>query len=109
MLDPLGDGKKTTGWEFVPARFVRVEHVQEVQRCRCNGFVVTAPGAEGRREEAVRRVRPIAGRFGSRDARITGAVQCRPCVGSERVASDAQDHLASCSPLRETLGVPDIC
>jgi transposase len=44
-LDPLGDGKKTTVFEFVPARFVRVEHVQEVLRCRCNGFVVTAPGA----------------------------------------------------------------
>jgi transposase len=44
-LDPLGEGKKTTVWEFVPARFVRVEHVQEVLRCRCNGFVVTAPGA----------------------------------------------------------------
>ena len=40
-LDPLGDGK----WEFVPARFLRVEHVQEVLRCRCNGFVITAPGA----------------------------------------------------------------
>ncbi len=44
-LDPLGDGKKTTVWEFVPSRFVRVEHVQEVLRCRCNSFVVTAPGA----------------------------------------------------------------
>lgn len=44
-LDPLGDGKKTSVFEFVPARFVRVEHVQEVLRCRCNGFVVTAPGA----------------------------------------------------------------
>ena len=44
-LDPLGNGKTTTVWEFVPARFLRVEHVQEVLRCRCNGFVVTAPGA----------------------------------------------------------------
>jgi hypothetical protein len=44
-LDPLGEGKKTSVWEFVPARFLRVEHVQEVLRCRCNGFVVTAPGA----------------------------------------------------------------
>jgi len=44
-LTALGDGKTTTVWEFVPARFVRVEHVQEVLRCRCNGFVVTAPGA----------------------------------------------------------------
>jgi transposase len=42
---PLGGGKTTTVWEFVPARFVRVEHVQEVLRCRCNGFVITAPGA----------------------------------------------------------------
>ena len=44
-LDPLGDGKKTCVWEFVPGRFVRVEHVQEVLRCRCNAFIVTAPGA----------------------------------------------------------------
>jgi transposase len=44
-LEPLGDGKKTCVWEFVPARFVRVEHVQEVLRCRCNSFVITAPGA----------------------------------------------------------------
>jgi len=44
-LTPLGEGKKTTVWEFVPARFVRVVHVQEVLRCRCNGCVITAPGA----------------------------------------------------------------
>jgi transposase len=44
-LAPLGEGKTTTVWAFVPARFLRVEHVQEVLRCRCNGFVVTAPGA----------------------------------------------------------------
>jgi transposase len=44
-LDPLGDGKKTRVFEFVPARFLRVEHVQEVLRCRCNSFIVTSPGA----------------------------------------------------------------
>ena len=44
-LDPLGKGKTTTVWEFVPARFIRYEHVQEVLRCRCNGCVITAPGA----------------------------------------------------------------
>lgn len=44
-LEPLGEGKTTSVWEFVPARFIRVEHVQEVLRCRCNGFVITAPGA----------------------------------------------------------------
>ncbi len=44
-LAPLGEGKTTTVWEFVPARFVRHEHVQEVLRCRCGGCIVTAPGA----------------------------------------------------------------
>jgi transposase len=32
-------------YEYVPAKLVRVEHVQEVLRCRCGGHVVTAPGA----------------------------------------------------------------
>ncbi|MDB4935746.1 MAG: Mobile element protein, partial [Labilithrix sp.] len=31
--------------EFVPSKFVRKEHVQEVLRCRCGGCIVTAPGA----------------------------------------------------------------
>jgi transposase len=44
-LTPMGPGKSTFVWEFVPARFVRHEHVQEVLRCRCGGCVVTAPGA----------------------------------------------------------------
>ena len=44
-LEPLGAGKTTSVFEFVPARFVQQVHVQEVLRCRCNGYVVTAPGA----------------------------------------------------------------
>jgi transposase len=44
-LTPIGAGKSTNVWEFVPAKFVRIEHVQEVLRCRCGGCVVTAPGA----------------------------------------------------------------
>lgn len=43
-LKPLGKGKVTTVFEFVPARFIRHEHVQERLRCKCNGYVVTAPG-----------------------------------------------------------------
>jgi transposase len=43
-LNALGKGKVTTVWEFVPARFIKHEHVQEVLRCRCNGYVVRAPG-----------------------------------------------------------------
>ena len=44
-LAPMGAGKCTFVWEFVPAKFVRLEHVQEVLRCPCGGCVVTAPGA----------------------------------------------------------------
>ncbi|AKU95769.1 Mobile element protein [Labilithrix luteola] len=44
-LTAMGPGKSTFVWEFVPASFVRHEHVQEVLRCRCGGCVVTAPGA----------------------------------------------------------------
>ena len=44
-LEPMGDGKHSFVWEFVPAKFVRLEHIQEVLRCRCGGCVITAPGA----------------------------------------------------------------
>ena len=44
-LAPLGAGRTTDVIEYVPGRFVRRRHVQEVLRCSCNGHVVTAPGA----------------------------------------------------------------
>jgi transposase len=44
-LSALGGGRTTVVYEYVPAKLVRVEHVQEVLRCRCGGHVVTAPGA----------------------------------------------------------------
>jgi transposase len=44
-LKPIGGGRTTEVYEFVPARFVRHEHVQEVLRCGCGDYVVTAPGA----------------------------------------------------------------
>jgi transposase len=44
-LKPIGKGRTTAVYEFVPARFIRHEHVQEVLRCRCGDYVVTAPGA----------------------------------------------------------------
>jgi hypothetical protein len=46
-LDPLGEGKKTTVWEFVPARFVRVEHVQEV--CAAGATASLSPRPAPRR------------------------------------------------------------
>ena len=44
-LKPIGKGRTTAVYEFVPARFIRHEHVQEVLRCGCGDYVVTAPGA----------------------------------------------------------------
>jgi transposase len=44
-LKPIGNGRTTAVYEFVPARFIRHEHVQEVLRCGCGDYVVTAPGA----------------------------------------------------------------
>jgi transposase len=44
-LSPLGSGRSTAVYEYVPAKLVRVVHVQEVLRCRCGDHIVTAPGA----------------------------------------------------------------
>jgi transposase len=43
-LKPIGKGRSSVVYEFVPARFIRHEHVQEVLRCKCGDYVVTAPG-----------------------------------------------------------------
>src|SRR5262245_31664390 len=39
---PLGDGRKTTIFEYVPGYFVRQEHVQEKLSCRCGQHIVQA-------------------------------------------------------------------
>src|SRR5262245_58591727 len=44
-LKTVGKGRTTSVWEFVPARFLRHDHVQEVLKCSCGDYVVTAPGA----------------------------------------------------------------
>jgi transposase len=44
-LKPIGRGRSSVVFEFIPARFIRHEHVQEVLRCKCGDYVVTAPGA----------------------------------------------------------------
>ena len=41
-LRPLGDGKKTTIFEYIPAQFERQVHVQETLVCRCGEGIVTA-------------------------------------------------------------------
>lgn len=42
VSQPVGDGKKTTVFEYVPGHFVRQEHVQEKLACRCGQHIATA-------------------------------------------------------------------
>lgn len=44
-MKPVGPGRETTVFEFVPARWIRHVYVQEVLRCACRNYVVVAPGA----------------------------------------------------------------
>jgi transposase len=44
-LAAVGAGRTTTVYEYVPAKLIRVQHVQEVLSCRCGEHIVTAPGA----------------------------------------------------------------
>jgi transposase len=45
-LRPVGEGKRTYLYEYVPARFERQVHVQETLACRCGeGLVVAEPPA----------------------------------------------------------------
>lgn len=44
-MKPVGHGRETTVFEFVPARWIRHVYVQEVLRCACRNHVVVAPGA----------------------------------------------------------------
>jgi transposase len=39
---PLGEGKRTTVYEYVPGYFVRQEHMQEKCACRCGQHIATA-------------------------------------------------------------------
>ena len=44
-LRAIGEGRKSCVYEFIPARFVKHEHIQEVLSCSCGDYVVCAPGA----------------------------------------------------------------
>lgn len=45
-LKPLGEGKLTSVYDYVPARLVKRVHVQETLACRCGEGIVTAEGAQ---------------------------------------------------------------
>ncbi len=40
---PVGDGKTTTEYEYLPGRFKRIEHTQEKLACNCGQYIATAP------------------------------------------------------------------
>lgn len=42
-MKPLGDGRQTTEYDYVPGYFRRRIHVQQVLACTCGRHVVTAP------------------------------------------------------------------
>jgi transposase len=45
-LRPLGEGKRTTEYEFIPARVIRRIHVQETLACPCGEYIATAPAPQ---------------------------------------------------------------
>jgi len=42
MAEPIGTGKFTTEWEYVPGYFVCRRHIQEVVACRCGQHIARA-------------------------------------------------------------------
>lgn len=43
---PVGIGKPSVTWSFVPGHFRKHVHIRETVACRCGGHVVTAPAPE---------------------------------------------------------------
>lgn len=41
-LKPVGEGKRSIVFEYVPARFIQHEHIQETLACPCGEHIVTA-------------------------------------------------------------------
>jgi transposase len=45
IAQPMGTGKFSTEWEYVPGYFIRRRHIQEVVSCRCGQHIVRAEPA----------------------------------------------------------------
>ena len=69
-LKPVGTGKESILYEFVPAHFEKQIHIQETLSCPCGDYIVTAPGAE----------RPVEG--GHYGTRFIAHVIVSKCVDS---------------------------
>lgn len=74
-------GRESTVYEFVPARFIRHVYVQEVLRCECRGYVVTAPGAP----KVVAR-----GRYGASFLAHLAVAKCADSIPIYRLEKDYQ-------------------
>ena len=44
QLKPVGEGKRSVVYEYIPARLERQVHVQQTLACKCGEGLVTAPG-----------------------------------------------------------------
>ena len=51
-LTPLGSGKASTLFEYVPAKLVARRDVRETLRCKCGEGIVTAPGPRNWQEQS---------------------------------------------------------
>jgi transposase len=51
-LTPLGSGKASTLFEYVPARLIARRDVRETLRCKCGEGIVTAPGPVNWQEQS---------------------------------------------------------
>jgi transposase len=45
-LGPVGKGKESIEWNYVPGYFRRCRHVRETLACSCGQYIVTAPGPD---------------------------------------------------------------
>jgi transposase len=45
-LKPVGKGKESMEWNYVPGYFRRCRHVRETLACSCGQYIVTAPGPD---------------------------------------------------------------
>ncbi len=78
---PLGGGKTTTVYEYVPGYFVRQEHVQEKAACACGGFIATAESPP----------KPVeGGHYGAGFAAHLVTMKCADSIPLHRLAKQYQ-------------------
>lgn len=78
---PVGDGKQTTIFEYVPGYFVRQEHAQEKAACACGGFIATADPPP----------KPVeGGHYGAGFAAHLAVMKCADSIPLHRLAKQYQ-------------------